>query len=74
MVVIKEIKKITIDIPADFPSDQAEVIILPYIPETKNIRKKQRESLINAPTIDNNELQKLTEIRDYLNQWNIKEF
>ncbi len=79
MLAIKEIKKIknkkiTINIPESFPSDQAEVIVLPYSVKLKGIRERQRASLLSAPVISDAEVKNLKDVREYLNQWTIKGF
>ncbi len=78
MFAIKEILDIhagviTIRIPDDFPSKRVEIIVLP-IEETLESKQSLQEVLLNAPTLTDEELQPFEQIREWMNQWNVKEF
>ena len=78
MFAIKEIQDvhtgaITIQLPADFPSKRAEIIILP-VDDFPHNRKHLQEVLLHAPTLTDEELQPFQEAREWMNQWTINEF
>jgi DNA-binding cell septation regulator SpoVG len=82
MKAIREIKqvkdnKIIIELPEDFSDDgEVEVIIHPINKKLK--REKLRQSLLDAPTLTEDELSELEsdikQVRDWMNEWKIQEF
>jgi len=83
MIAIRKIQKVksravTIDLPTDFHAERVEIIILP-VEESPDEESSQRESslqklLLNAPTLTEQELQEFENVREWMNQWNVKEF
>jgi hypothetical protein len=77
MFAIKEIQDIqagivTIRLPDNFPSSRAEIIVLP-VEESSARTSELQELLLHAPTLSDEELQSFEEVREWMNQWTIKE-
>ena len=64
---------IKIQLPAEFQSKQVEIIILPI---ENNTEKEQNlyDLLLKAPTLTEEELNHFNKARDWMSQWEIKEF
>jgi hypothetical protein len=83
MIAIRKIQDVksgvvTIDLPPNFHAERVEIIILP-VEESPDEESSQRESnlqklLLNAPTLTEEELQEFESVREWMNQWNVKEF
>ena len=79
MNAIREIHEVTrgmvtITLPANFRAKRVEIIILPAEePPAKNAQALQT-LLLNAPTLNNQELQQYSHIWEWMNQWNVQEF
>jgi hypothetical protein len=78
MFAIKEIQDMqtgamTIQLPADFPSNRAEIIILP-LDDVPHNRQRLQDVLLHAPTMTDAELQPFAEAREWMSQWTIKTF
>ena len=64
---------IKIDLPAEFNAKKVEIIVLP-IDETNNNEQSLQDLLLDAPTLTNDEFEKFDSVRDWMGQWNVKEF
>lgn len=78
MIAIRQIHTIksgaiTIQIPADFPSKQVEIIVLP-VEEKKGKAKDLRELLLAAPTLTEVESQEFEKVREWMNRWQVNDF
>lgn len=80
MIVLKEIQEVksgtvTIALPDDFHAKRVEIIILPIEEEEQTTSAPNLQSLLlNAPTLTEEELQEFENVREWMNQWNVKEF
>ncbi len=79
MFAIKEVLDIqggivTIRLPNDFPSTRAEIIVLPVEEASTSKQQSLQEVLLNAPTLSDEELRPFEDVREWINQWNVKEF
>ena len=80
MIAIRQIQDVTseivtVRIPKNFPSKQAEIIILPVEEFSANEQETMLQSvLLNAPTIREDELAAFEQVREWMNTWNVKEF
>jgi len=72
---IEDVKSgsVTIDLPADFHAKKVEIIIL-AVEDSGNGRKSLQDLLLEAPTLTQDELQEYQNVRDWMSQWNVKEF
>lgn len=67
--------KITIDVPPDFEAEEVEVIVLPLNMQAKKPDKqKLLELLLNGPTLSEEEIAEIENVRKWLNEWKIPEF
>jgi hypothetical protein len=78
MVAIRKIQDVKsgaviIDLPADFHARKVEIIILP-IEESSDGEQNLQDLLLEAPTLTDGELQEYERVRDWMSQWNVKEF
>ena len=78
MIAIRQIHTIksgavTIQIPADFPSKQVEIIVLP-VEEKKGKTRNLQELLLAAPTLTDAETQEFEKVREWMNQWQVNDF
>jgi len=64
--------KITIDVPPEFDADEVEVIVLPV--KKKPNKEQLLELLLNAPTLTEDEIAEIENVRKWLNDWKIPEF
>ncbi|RMH94050.1 MAG: hypothetical protein D6681_13530 [Calditrichaeota bacterium] len=72
---IEEVKSgsITIKLPPDFLAKKVEIIILPF-DDFKDRKQKLLDLLLEAPTLTEEEVQEYRRVREWITQWNIKEF
>ncbi len=72
---ITEVKSgsITIDLPDEFNEKKVEIIISPIEDNEENHQSLQK-LLLNGPTLTDDELQEYQRVRDWMNQWSIREF
>ncbi len=78
MIAIREIQDVksggvTITLPPDFHAKRVEIIILPVEEPATKIQNLQ-ELLLKAPTLTEKELQEFHHVREWMNQWDVKEF
>lgn len=80
MIALKEIQEVksgtvTIALPDDFHAKRVEIIILPIEEEGQTTSTPNLQSLLlTAPTLTEEELQEFENVREWMNQWNVKEF
>ena len=67
--VIKD-RKITLDIPPDFTSENVEIIILPL----KNKKGKLKELLLEGPVWSEEDIEEIEKVSEGFRNWKIKEF
>jgi hypothetical protein len=78
MIAIRQIQKvksgsINISLPPDFDNKQVEIIILP-IDEDNGKTLNIQALLLTAPTLTDDELRGFETVREWMNQWNVKDF
>lgn len=80
MIAIKEIQEVksgvvTVKLPDDFTAKRVEIIILPI---EENGEEGQARSLANllltGPTLNEEELAGFIKAREWMSQWDVKEF
>ena len=69
MIAIRQIREITaetltVQIPKNFPAKRAEIIILPLDEPAKNGLSDLQRVLLNAPTLNDDELHRFENVRD----------
>jgi len=64
---------VTVTVPANFSAMRAEVIIVP-IEDVADCSQHLQQSLLNAPTLSEEELQPFIDVREWMNQWNVNPF
>lgn len=79
MIAIKEIKdviagEVTIKLPDNFPTKRVEVIILPVEENDGEKARSLSDFLLTGPTFSEEELQRLAQVREWMSQWDVKEF
>ena len=79
MIAIRQIREITaetltVQIPKNFPAKRAEIIILPLDEPTENGLSDLQRVLLNAPTLNDDELHRFENVREWMNQWNVSNF
>lgn len=79
MIAIRQIREITaetltVQIPKNFPAKRAEIIILPLDEPAKNGLSDLQRVLLNAPTLNDDELHRFENVREWMNQWNVSNF
>lgn len=64
---------VTIELPHHFTGKRVEVIVLP-VDDDDNTSAELKRVLLAAPTLSDTDLKRFAEIRDWMVQWNVKEF
>jgi hypothetical protein len=77
MIAVRSIHEVvagsvTIRLPPHFAAKRVEVIVLP-IEEPQAEPTQLQRVLLAAPTISEAELQEFTQIREWMNQWQMRE-
>jgi hypothetical protein len=72
---IHEVKSgaVTVTLPDNFRAKHVEVIILP-LEETGNGERSLEDLLLEAPTLDEVELQEFENVKTWMSQWNAPRF
>jgi hypothetical protein len=78
MIAIREIQEVksggvTVALPPDFHATCVEIIILP-VEEPTSDEQDLQTLLLNAPTLTDEELHEFHHVREWMNQWDVKEF
>lgn len=88
MVALREVQEVTsrsvtVTLPEYFQAKKVEIIILP-VEEADNLVENDAELdaqrlslqalLLSAPTLTDEEVEEFTKIRDWINEWRVKEF
>ena len=58
---------VTIDLPANFNAKKVEIIVLP-VEDSKNVRPRLEDLLLEAPTLTDDELREYQKVRDWMSQ------
>ena len=72
---IHEVKSgaVTLTLPDNFRAKRVEIIILP-LEETGNGERSLEDLLLEAPTLNEDELQEFENVKTWMSQWNASRF